>query len=177
MKNLFLNFLEKNIGRLNKIEKIYVGLFFLSIIAGIIYGINNPSYSKPYEEAGKLDLQEGENNLTIFTKNFATSGIDMFTAGIAGLYLNFVSFSIAGSFLFSQGTFAALFLILFTFGIFELLGSLFFGLIGLNFAQRIFSRFLKVRSDLKVKRVFAIALILLFMASAIEYSLVIFLRA
>lgn len=165
-KNLIKN--KLNIGMFNKIEKIYAILFVSSIFAGIIYGVINPEYFIPYEQAGRLDLQEGENNLTIFYKNFLVSAIDLVTAGIPSFYFNFVSFSTAASYLYSKGILYALVFVLLVFGILELLGSMLFGLIGLNFAQRIF----KVKSNLNVKRLFIFGAILLFLASAIEYGFI-----
>src|SRR3990172_1973045 len=124
------------IGKFNKLEKIYVALFFLSIAAGMIYGIFNADYYKPLEEAGRLDLQKGENNFTIFYRNFLISLLDVVTAGVVGLYSNFITFSAISSFFYSKGMLWAILLVFFTYGIFELLGALVFGLIGVNFAQR-----------------------------------------
>ncbi len=165
------------LGNFNKLEKIYVIAFLVSIFAGSINGIVSSGYFQPFEQAGRLDLKEGEDNLTIFYKNFLVSGIDLVTAGFASFYFNFVSFSVAVSFSYVKGTLLALPLILLTFGILELVGSMFIGLVGLNFAERVVAKFFKIKSKLNVQRLFLLGFIFLLVASAIEYGLISFLKA
>ena len=69
MKKFLSDFYKRlNIGNFNQIEKIYLILYVLSIVSGTVYGIINANYFKPYQEAGKLDVQENENNYQLGTK-------------------------------------------------------------------------------------------------------------
>lgn len=180
MKKILQNFYRKlNIGEFNRIEKLYMILFVLSIASGIIYGIMNPDYFKPSQEAGNLDIQPGETSITIFYKNFFLSGISLITAGLSNLYFNFVTFSVISSFFYTSGTFLAIFIMLFTFGLLELAGIMFIGLTGLNLAEKFFGKILKskkIKSKINSKRIFAYGIILLFTASLIEYGLALLLK-
>ena len=161
-----------DIGETNKFENFYVILFVLSIFAGMIYGVANAGYYQPFEERGALELQEGENNFTIFYRNFLLSLIDLVTAGLAGIYFTFQTFAVSASYFYSQGIIFALFF-LYVYGAFELLGALVFGLVGFSFAERIF----RVKSKLKVKNLFLLGVLLMFLASIIEYGFILLLRA
>jgi len=154
-----------DIGKLNKVEKTYIILFVFSILAGILYGVINKNYFKSYESA--LEFAEGETSMTIFAKNFILSAINLITAGVTSFYFNFTTFSIASSYLYSSGMIFALPL-LFIHGSFEMLGSMFFGLVGLNLLEK---KIIKLRSRLKTEEVFWFGVILLFVGAVIEYLL------
>lgn len=157
--------LRVNIGKLNRVEKIYIFLFILSIITGVVNGVLNKTYFQDYESS--LDLSPGETGLTIFFKNFILSAVNLVTAGLSNFYFVFITFSISASYLYSQGILLALPL-LFIHGSFELIGTMFFGLIGLNFFER---KILKFKSRLKIKKLLIYGLILLAIGATIEYFL------
>ena len=161
--------------KFNKIERIYIALFLISILGGIIYGIINPDYYIPAEEAGDLDLQEGENNFTIFYRNFFVSALDLVTVGLTSFFANFITFATVSSFLHSEGVLFAMIFML-PFGIFEFGGSLLFGLVGVGLAEKALGRFFKVKTKMNLKIILLVGAILLFVASIIEYGLILFLR-
>lgn len=163
---MFLEKIQKQIGTFNRIEKIYSLIFVLSILSGIFYGLINQDYYKCCEET--LSLQLGENNFTIFARNFLLSGVALITGGFSSFYFVFLAFAIGSSFLASSGEILAIFFVI-LFGSLELIGVFLFGLIGFFIFER---KALKEKSNLKTKRIAIIATILLFVSAVIEYIIV-----
>lgn len=158
------------IGKTNKIENIYICIFVFSIIAGMIYGVVNKDYYKCCESA--LDIEEGDNAGTIFVSNFLLAGTNLVTAGISSFYLNFHTFSITSSFLYSQGILFAL-AFLFSYGFFEFFGVMLFGLAGLSLFEK---KILRKNSFLKDCHLVAYGTALLLVGAVIEIGLVYLLK-
>ena len=158
-------FFRKLIGKTNKSENIFIKLFIISIIVGIVYGVVDQNYYKCCES--DLDVQEGENVLTIFSSNLLLSRIEYLTAGISSIYINFNTFATASSYLHFQN---ALYVLPFLFihGFPELLGALLFSLAGLSLLER---KFLKRKSNLKWFTLLKYGTVFLIIAAAIEIGL------
>lgn len=160
-----MQFLRKMVGKTNEIEKIYVYIFILSILSGMVYGIANKDYYKCCETV--LDMQEGDNAGTIFISNLFLSVTNLITAGVSSIFINFHTFSITSSFFYTQGTLFAL-PFLFVHGSFEIFGVMLFGLNGLSLFQK---KILKRKSSLKNLYLLAYGTIFLLIGSLIEIGL------
>jgi len=156
----------RQIGSFNKIEKIYLLIFVLSIASGIFYGIIKPDFYKCCEDT--LSLQPGQNEFSIFFRNFGLAFIALITGGFSSFLFLFTTFAISSSSFFSSGTlYGIIFLLLL--GSLELIGVFLFGVSGFSlFETRIF----KIKSKIKIKGTLFIATILLFISAVVEYLLV-----
>lgn len=155
----------KILRRLTKFEKIYIILFIGSLAAGIVNGVINIDYFKCCEDAIGVP-EEGTSALKIFRSNFLLSLTELFTAGISSLYYNFHTFSLTSSYLSSQNALYTLPIILLI-GSLELIGSLFMGLTGVSFVERV----VKIKSRLDYKVLFFLGTALIFVGAIIEYLL------
>ncbi|MFH0890309.1 MAG: hypothetical protein V1836_04205 [Candidatus Aenigmatarchaeota archaeon] len=151
--------------KLNKLEKSYIILFALSLLAGILYGLLDKDYFKCCENVIGVP-QEGTSTLKIFTGNYLLSLTELFTAGLSSLYFNFHTFSVTSSYLSSRQELFALPVVFFI-GVFELAGGLFLALTGLIFAEKL----LKIKSKLKPKELFLYGTALIFFGAVVEYLL------
>lgn len=154
------------IRKLSKFEKIYIGIFIISALAGIVYGLFDKDYFKCCEEF--IGVPEGGTNpIKIFTSNYFLALTELITAGISSLYYNFHTFSIISSYLNSQGGLLTLPIILFI-SSFELIGSLFLALAGISFVE---TRIFKIKSKLEFLSMFLAGTSLIFVGAVIEYLL------
>lgn len=163
---MLLERIEKQIGSFNKIEKIYLLIFVLSIAGGIIYGIIDSNYYKCCEDT--LSLQPGQNEFSIFIQNFELAIIALITAGFSSFYFLFTTFAISSSSFFSSGQFIGVVFLLIL-GSLELTGVFLFGITGFSIFE---TRILKIKSKIKIKGMLLIATILLFVSAVVEYLLV-----
>lgn len=160
-----MKFFRRILGKTNKIENIYIYIFIFSILLGIVYGIFDKNYYKCCETS--LAMTENDNVLTIFFSNFFLAAINLITAGISILFINFHTFSITSSYLNSQGTLFAL-PFLFIHGFFEMFGVLLFGLTGLSLFEK---KILRRKSLLKWSRLLGYGAIFLLLGAFIEIGL------
>ena len=153
--------------KLVKLEKIYVSLFVLSIIIGLLYGFYDKNYFKCCDDS--IGVPEGGTSpIIIFTGNYLISLSELITLGISSLYFNFHTFSVASSYLNSQGTLFIL-PIIFVVGIFELVGALLMGLTGFVFVEK---KLLKIKSKLDSEILFFCGTGLIFIGAIVEYLLI-----
>lgn len=157
----------KFVKKFTKLEKWFAILFIASIGAGVVYGLVDPSYYLCCEEYLGVP-KEGSSPIEIFSNNYFLGLIEMFTAGLFGIYLNFHTFSTASSYLYTNGQLIGL-PILVVIGFLELAGSLLLGLVGISFVER---TLLKIKSKLDWKQLFFLATILIFLGAIIEYFLI-----
>jgi hypothetical protein len=158
--------IENYIGRFNKIERIYLLIFILSIASGIVYGIIDSNYYKCCEDT--LSLQPGQNEFSIFLQNFELAVIALITAGFSSFYFLFTTFAISSSSFFSSGQLIGVIFLLLL-GSLELIGVFLFGVTGFSIFE---TRILKIKSKIKIKGTLLIATILLFVSAVMEYFLV-----
>lgn len=166
MHIMILDRIQKQIGNFNRTETIYLLVFVLSIIAGIAYGIINQNFYKCCEDT--LSLQPGQNEFTIFERNFGLAFIALITGGFSAFYILFITFAISSSSLLANGEIFAIIFILIL-GSLELTGVFLFGISGFVVLER---KILKAKSNLKIKKIILIGIILLFISAVIEYFLV-----
>lgn len=158
--------IERQIGRFNRVEKIYCLIFLLSILSGILYGAIDQSYYKCCEDT--LSLQPGQNNFTIFAQNFLLAGTALVTAGFSSFYFLFTTFAITSSSMISNGeAWGIVFIILL--GSLEIIGVFLFGVSGFAVFER---KILKIKSTLILKKIVLIATILIFVSAIFEYLIV-----
>lgn len=153
--------------KLTRLEKLYVSLFVVSILAGLIFGFIDKTYYKCCEDAIGVPL-EGTSPIKIFADNYLISISELITIGISSLYFNFHTFSVASSYLNAQGTLYIL-PIVFLIGAFELVGALCMGLVGFVFVEK---KLLKIKSTLDSEILFFCGTGLIFLGAVIEYLLV-----
>jgi hypothetical protein len=152
--------------QLNKFEKIYIMIFFGSILAGIVNGAIDENYFVCCEDSIGVP-EEGTSALKIFTSNFLLSLTELFTAGISSVYYNFHTFSITSSYLISQDALYMIVIILLV-GSLELVGSLIMALAGFGFVER---KLFRLRSKLDYKLLFLYGTALIFSGAVLEYVL------
>ena len=163
---MVLEKIEKQIGLFNRVEKIYLLIFLLSILSGIFYGFIDRNYYKCCEDT--LSLQPGENSFTIFTRNFLLAGAALVTAGFSSFYFLFITFAITSSSLTSNGALLGIIFVL-IFGAMELAGVFLFGIVGFAVFER---KILKIKSKLFLKKIILIATILILVSAIFEYFIV-----
>lgn len=163
---MVLEKIVRQIGSFNKIEKVYLMVFILSIASGIVYGIIKSDFYKCCEDT--LSLQPGQNEFSIFLQNFELAIIALITAGFSSFYFLFTTFAISSSSFFSSGELIGVVFLLML-GSLELTGVFLYGVSGFSIFE---SRILKIKSKIKIKRTLLIATILLFVSAVVEYLLV-----
>ena len=150
-----------------KLEKLYVSLFVVSILAGLAFGFIDKTYYKCCEDAIGVPAG-GTSPIKIFADNYLISMSELITIGISSMYFNFHTFSVASSYLNAQGTLWIL-PIVFLIGIFELVGAICMGLVGFVFIEK---KFLKIKSKLDSELLFFYGTGLIFIGAVIEYFLI-----